>query len=465
MSRLTVSYRGAVMLADATVIVGAFLLAGYLRFGPDWYMVWHELIPRTGVSLAAYGVAAVAVLWLLGVYREDVPLGFVAELRVLFKAGLGLLLFTLSVLYFFKLEDVSRLFLALFFGLSAAGMVAVRLLRRWLMGRRNVDPVRRRHLVVVGSGEEAREVVDRLAGWPGLGVSTVGYVADSPAVLDGLPRLGGLEDLPRVLHSHVVDDVAVCLPPSEWHKIDAIAATCAVQGKTVRFPLRVGGFGVAAGELERVGDLTFLTFTNTPTRRLALAAKRVLDVVGSALVLLVLSPLLVVTAAAIRLVDGPPVLFRQDRAGLGGRVFRCYKFRTMTPDAEQRKAELLSRNERRGPAFKVTDDPRVTRLGRFLRKWSIDELPQLFNVLRGDMSLVGPRPQPVPEAQAYDFWHRRRLSVKPGITGLWQISSRNDPDFDRWVKLDLEYIDNWSLWLDLKILAQTPLALVRMPGS
>lgn len=406
------------MVADAVVVVGSFVSAGYLRFGADWYSVWRALIPRTGVSLAAYGVAAVAVLWFLGVYRDDAVFDLAAELRGLFRAGFGLLLFTLSVLYFFKLEDVSRLFLAWFFGLSAAGLVAVRVFRRLLVRRRSVDPVRRRHLVVVGSGEEAREVVDRLAGLPGFGVTTVGYVADSPGALDGLARLGGLEDLPRVLHSHVVDDVAVCLPPSEWHKIDAIVAACAVQGKTVRFPLRVGGFGLAAGELERVGDLTFLTFTNTPTRRLALAVKRVIDVAGSGLGLLVLSPLLVATAAAIRLVDGPPVLFRQERAGVGGRVFRCYKFRTMTPDAEQRKAELMSRNERRGPAFKVSDDTRVTRLGRFLRKWSIDELPQLFNVLRGDMSLVGPRPQPVPEAQAYDFWHRRRLSVKPGVTGL-----------------------------------------------
>jgi lipopolysaccharide/colanic/teichoic acid biosynthesis glycosyltransferase len=165
-------------------------------------------------------------------------------------------------------------------------------------------------------------------------------------------------------------------------------------------------------------------------------------------------------AVAIAIDGGRPILFRQDRIGLHGRPFRVAKFRSMTHDAEARRAGLADQNEINGRAFKITDDPRVTRVGRFLRRTSLDELPQLFNVLRGEMSLVGPRPPLPGEVDSYDLWHRRRLSMKPGITGLWQVRARREPEFDRWVAADLEYIDRWSLWLDVKILARTiPAAL------
>ena len=182
------------------------------------------------------------------------------------------------------------------------------------------------------------------------------------------------------------------------------------------------------------------------------------------LLLVLVSPMWLVVITMMLVVQGRPVFFAQIRGGRRGRPFRILKFRTMELDAEERKADLAGRNERIGPAFKVTDDPRVTRLGRWLRKTSIDESPQLLNVLKGEMSLVGPRPQPLEEVQAYDFWHRRRLSMKPGITGLWQVTARHDPSFDTWVDLDLQYIDRWSPWLDFVILLKTPLAMVRTPG-
>jgi lipopolysaccharide/colanic/teichoic acid biosynthesis glycosyltransferase len=169
-------------------------------------------------------------------------------------------------------------------------------------------------------------------------------------------------------------------------------------------------------------------------------------------------------AASIRLLDGGPVLFRQQRVGLHGRPFEIVKFRSMVPDAEHRRPELSTRNEITGPAFKVTADPRVSRSGAFLRRSSLDELPQLWNVLRGSMSLVGPRPPLPDEVAAYDVWHRRRLSMKPGITGLWQVAARREPEFDRWVRIDLDYIDRWSLWLDLKIIARTLPAILGQQG-
>jgi exopolysaccharide biosynthesis polyprenyl glycosylphosphotransferase len=192
-----------------------------------------------------------------------------------------------------------------------------------------------------------------------------------------------------------------------------------------------------------------------------------MDFVGAAILLLFVLPIMAVAAVLIRLSSPGPVLFRQQRAGLNGQPFTMLKFRTMVTNAEQLKQELAALNEMSGPVFKVTNDPRITPIGRFLRKWSIDELPQLLNVLRGEMSLVGPRPLPVDEVRRFDDpAHRRRLSVKPGLTCLWQVSGRNDvKDFKEWVRLDLEYIDNWSLWLDLKILLRTIPAVFAGTGA
>jgi lipopolysaccharide/colanic/teichoic acid biosynthesis glycosyltransferase len=194
-------------------------------------------------------------------------------------------------------------------------------------------------------------------------------------------------------------------------------------------------------------------------------AKRLIDVSGASVLLVVLAPVLVVVAVAVLVIDGRPILFRQPRAGIGGRSFRIVKFRTMARDANEHRSELRALNDVRGKAsFKLIRDPRTSRLGRFLRRTSLDELPQLWNVLKGEMSLVGPRPHPFDDLDGYAPWHFRRLEVKPGMTGLWQVMARNDPSFDRWVELDIEYIDKWSLRLDLKILVLTVPAVLRQEG-
>jgi lipopolysaccharide/colanic/teichoic acid biosynthesis glycosyltransferase len=201
-----------------------------------------------------------------------------------------------------------------------------------------------------------------------------------------------------------------------------------------------------------------------PASRLQLRLKRVIDVVGAGMGLVVLSPILLVAALAIIATDGRPVLFRQARVGRGGRSFTIVKFRTMTRDAEERYVELAQHSDTRGAAFKMTNDPRITRLGRILRKTSVDELPQLWNVLRGEMSLVGPRPAPPREVVLYEAWHLQRLKMKPGITGAWQISARMDDDFDRRAAIDVDYVTSWSVLLDVKIILATIPALIRQPG-
>lgn len=212
-------------------------------------------------------------------------------------------------------------------------------------------------------------------------------------------------------------------------------------------------------------DLLDLGSSPVTERPGAMRAKRALDIVGASVGLVVLSPVLAGVALAIALDDGSPILFRQPRAGLYGRPFSIAKFRTMRKGADAERAALRARNEiSGGAAFKLTDDPRVTRLGQLLRRTSLDEFPQLWNVLRGDMSLVGPRPHPFDDLEGYEPWHLRRLAMPPGMTGLWQVSARSDTDFDRWVRLDLDYIDTWSLRSDLSILLRTLPAMLRPEG-
>jgi lipopolysaccharide/colanic/teichoic acid biosynthesis glycosyltransferase len=248
---------------------------------------------------------------------------------------------------------------------------------------------------------------------------------------------------------------------------------------TKRFPVRPSGSGRAATDKQVAtspangrsdGPIQRPTVSGTERRsraaeRLARATKRAIDISGSAFGLVILSPLFAATATVIALTDGRPVLFVQSRAGLDGKPFSIVKFRTMGRDADSLRDDLRSHNEVAGGAsFKMTDDPRITRLGRLLRRTSIDELPQLVNVLRGEMSLVGPRPHPFDDVAGYQPWHRARFAMKPGVTGLWQVSGRDEDDFDRWVELDLEYIRDWSLALDLRILARTLPAVLRGTG-
>jgi exopolysaccharide biosynthesis polyprenyl glycosylphosphotransferase len=218
------------------------------------------------------------------------------------------------------------------------------------------------------------------------------------------------------------------------------------------------------GRAETIDGIGVFSLGRGPDRAAGLLLKRVVDLVGAAVLLVLLSPFMALIAIAVRLDSPGPVLFRQERVGLHGRPLALIKFRSMCPDAEERLAGLLADNEINGHAFKISDDPRTTRLGRFLRRSSLDELPQLWNVMLGQMSFVGPRPPLPTEVARYDIWHRRRLSMKPGITGLWQVAARHSPEFDHWVEQDLNYIDSWSLWLDFKIMARTVPAVLSGTG-
>lgn len=439
------------------------MLGARLRFGDSARAIWEEGLglPPVAALGAAFGTLVVLAFWMAGVYRRDTHWSTSSALRDLVGGWALTVAGTLSLLYLFKLEDVSRIALALAFALLGTATAATRIaVRSVSTGRRSP-----RRLLIVGASTAASQVLGVTRQHPHLAAKVIGYLSADDENLEGVERLGGVTDLPSILASEVVDEVVVCLDPSDWHKLDAVASACQEQGKTVRIPVQFGLYAVTRGRMEDFDGIPMLSLLATEEHRLGLAAKRLIDVVGAVILLLLAAPVLLVCGVLVLVGDGRPILFAQERGGLHGRRFRTWKLRTMTVGAEHLRGGLVDQNERKGPFFKIRDDPRVTPVGRWLRRASIDELPQLFNVLRGEMSLVGPRPQPIEEIEAYDFWHRRRLSMKPGITGLWQITARNDPEFERWMELDLEYIDRWSPWLDLSILARTPAALIKTPGS
>jgi exopolysaccharide biosynthesis polyprenyl glycosylphosphotransferase len=321
-------------------------------------------------------------------------------------------------------------------------------------------------MLVIGAGREAEAFADEVERHPALGIQVIGHLSvDGEAVQAKRPVIGALDEITDAFRSRVIDEVAVCLPPGAEHYLEAIVAIAADQGKTVRVPRSIEE-GILVGAMrEEFGGYLVHSVIHDGQRDLEMALKRVVDIAGAVVALVVLSPITAVAALAIALTDGRPIFFSQTRIGRHGRPFTLHKFRTMVPDAEQQLDGLRPHNEVTGPAFKLKDDPRVTKLGRWLRRTSVDELPQFLNVLRGEMSLVGPRPALPSEVESYDFWHRRRLSVRPGMTGLWQVEARMEPDFDNRAQLDLRYIDQWSLWMDLRILARTVPAVILRSGQ
>jgi exopolysaccharide biosynthesis polyprenyl glycosylphosphotransferase len=325
-----------------------------------------------------------------------------------------------------------------------------------------------RNVLIVGTGTRARHVLYQLERHPEWGLRVIGFLDELDVPHDSRIPAGQVfkfVDLGDVIRDRVVDEVIVACPRSMLASIGPVVAVCATAGVPLTLLSDLYGDYLPPPRVTHFGSLAALSFAPVHHSRSRLLVKRAVDVAGSALLLAVSAPALALAALAIKLDSKGPVLFRQIRCGMNGRPFRIVKLRTMQVDAESRKAELMELNEMDGPVFKIRNDPRITRVGRLLRRWSIDEVPQFWNVLVGDMSLVGPRP-PVPiEVAEYATFDRRRLSMRPGITCLWQVNGRNAIGFSDWVKLDLEYIDTWSLTSDLKILLKTLPAMLRGTGA
>jgi exopolysaccharide biosynthesis polyprenyl glycosylphosphotransferase len=327
-------------------------------------------------------------------------------------------------------------------------------------------------MVIVGTNPRAVRFAQKITARPELGYRLIGFADDEWAGMDDFKNgsyalAADLNSFPNLIRDRVVDEVVIALPIKSFYiQISQIVAQCEEQGTTVRFPSEMFNARMARSKHEDFEDSSMISMYTGSMHGRSVWVKRVLDFSLSLVLVILLTPLLLITGLLIKVTSTGPVFFVQDRVGLNKRKFRLYKFRTMVCNAEEKLSEMEHLNEASGPVFKIKDDPRITTFGKFLRKTSIDELPQLLNVVKGEMSLVGPRPLPVRDYEGFgEDWQRRRFSVRPGITCLWQVNGRSDLPFEKWMELDMQYIDEWSLWLDVKILAQTVPTVLRGSGA
>jgi exopolysaccharide biosynthesis polyprenyl glycosylphosphotransferase len=463
------------------VYLCADTLLALISFWTAWGVRSHLISPRPLFSLSNYlWIVPLSVgIWttvglLAGIYREikeeDLRRAFADPLKVGLMATVLLFAATFAI----KFQYLSRLLLVLY---AAMDLVAMTLFR--LLARRFAGPLRRslaglRSFLLVGEGPDVIEVARIIEAHETHGMQLLGFVrpgSASPALLEqSLLRRSypvfDLPQLPQLLRQHVIDEVIFAIAKDDLEKLGESFLACELEGVKTRVLLTFFPHVISKVYLERLGEKPLLTFAATPENEYLLLLKRTADFVMAFTLLVLLSPLMALLALLIRLTSRGPVFFRQTRCGLSGRRFTLYKFRSMRPDADLGREELEALNELDGPAFKITHDPRCTAMGRFMRKFSLDELPQLLNIVKGDMSFVGPRPPLPEEVEKYEHWQRRRLRMPPGLTCLWALEGRNRLSFRRWMELDLDYIDHWSLALDCKILLKTvPIVLLGRGAS
>lgn len=456
-------------ICDAAAILVAYV--GAISYTQPPGMAFDDLF----VSHMFYLVIFVAVWWgaavddrLWGSRRSETLSGY---LSIVTKAVGDALVFSVFVMALFTERGIERDFLVAFSLGTLAVMLVYRSCVRVILWQLRAHQFNLQRILVVGANDRSVRLVETIRANPQYGYFVVGFIEDDTSRLHLLrdldvPHLGGSADLDAVFQAREIAEVYICLPMrSLYETAQRIAEWCEARAITVRiiadlFPVRI-----ATSRLIHVDDIPFLSLSTIPEEQFKLAMKRAVDFLVSSMLLIFLSPFFFLMALIIKLDSKGPVFFLQERVGQNQRRFQMIKFRSMVVNAEELRQRLEAQNEADGPVFKIRQDPRITRVGRFIRKYSLDEFPQLINVWMGEMSLVGPRP-PIPkEVAEYSWDQRRRLSVKPGMTGLWQVSGRSDTSFTEWVELDLQYIDNWTLFSDFIILLKTFRAVVSGRGA
>ncbi len=443
-------------LADALLVAASFWFAFVLRTDPRiaaWLrldVVSADTMDKDAVLIPVAMVAAALLLDAQGFYDRPIRGPRHIMLWQLFKGCLLTTVVLILVTYLFQKTIIMPRGVMTFFGVFSFGLIFMKEeLARLTLNSKFVQQQYRRRFVLVGTEDELTRMCAELKGQKD---ETIAVVAQFN--LDARPT----GELVHMLHEHAINGVILSAKHTYFEQVENVIKACELEGVEVWLLADFFATKISRTSFDDFFGRPLLIFRTAPEISWTGLVKQAMDFGGALVLLAVTAPLVMLPVALlIKLTSPGPVLFRQQRSGLNGAPFTLFKFRTMVTNAEQFKHELEAMNEMRGPVFKVTNDPRITRIGKFLRRYSLDELPQLWNVLRGEMSLVGPRPLPVDEVRRFnDFAHRRRLSVKPGLTCLWQVSGRNEiSDFQDWVRLDLEYIDHWSLWLDIKILLRT----------
>jgi exopolysaccharide biosynthesis polyprenyl glycosylphosphotransferase len=464
----------AVAVTDVLLINLAFAVGYWLRYELQWFATVDEAYFVPYASFIPMSLALTVVLLgiykLSGVYNQPRGASWFDEVyRQASGTATGIILMIFVIVFFFRPFLYSRLIffyagvlITIFLGLSRVGK---RILRNRLRKKGlGVD-----RLLIVGAGEVGRTVMRNIVAHPPLGYHIVGFVDDDPdkgsTNIGRFKALGSTANIPRLVKELVIDEVIITLPWMYHRKIVSIIAQCEREQVRVRIVPDIFQMTLSHLDVEDLGGIPMIGVREISISRGRRIFKRAVDVTVSLVGLILLLPLFLLVALAIKLDSPGPVFFRQIRVGKGEHLFACFKFRSMYKGADKEKERLRDQNEADGLFFKIRNDPRITPVGRFLRRTSLDELPQVFNVLMGHMSLVGPRPAPPSEVQRYQPWHKRRLEVAPGITGLWQVSGRSELTFDEMVLLDLYYIENWSPLLDLQIMLRTLPKMITGEGA
>jgi exopolysaccharide biosynthesis polyprenyl glycosylphosphotransferase len=416
----------------------------------------HSAGPVALAYISWYGFLVVILARSYGLYGPILNRSGLNEQRMTVQSALVAGLLLCGTLYLGRAEMVSRIVVVLLVIFTVALMCVRRAVWRKMVYKRYQDGLETRNVLIVGAGRVAHALRNHLESLRHLGFRFKGFVAltEREAESGDADIIGDVRNCLSLARSLFVDEIFFSVP-AEKKLVIALVEEARGLGIDVRVvPDLYDGLAWNA-PVEYIGQFPTIPLHRRDLPIAAFLMKRVMDTTGALLAMLLGWPIMLLLVAAIKLDSKGPVFYKAERIGRKGRTFKCYKFRTMCVDADSMTKDLLHRNERDGILFKITDDPRVTRMGKFLRKYSLDELPQFYNVLRGDMSLVGPRPPMAREVEQYDIAHLRRLDVLPGMTGLWQVEARQDPSFDSYISLDTAYVENWSLWLDMKILART----------
>ncbi|MDA1312646.1 MAG: sugar transferase [Acidobacteria bacterium] len=445
--------------ADVALLIVAFEAAYQVRAFLPLPLDFYIITPIKGLVLGFTLLLWLGSGWWLGVYERLYGNLLRAAVYDTFNQVALTTLSLVAFQFFFKL-DASRVFIGLFavfsFALLLFYRVSARPLRGWIRRQFGAEAFH----VIVGWGQNAVEVGRRLEEASEYGSRLVAFVdpgdnlGESVQLKNAYP-VWRLSELSAKLRADVIDEIIFSVEAEKLAELEDVFLLCDEEGVRTRVVIDFFPHVHSNVYLDRFGPLSFLTFSTTPDDEIRLFVKRSIDVVLASLSLILLSAPMLLLSLLVRATSKGPAIFRQIRCGLNGRTFIFYKFRSMVDNADALKAELEHLNERDGPIFKISDDPRLTGLGRYIRRFSIDEWPQFWNILKGDMSFVGPRPAGPSEVCQYAAWQRRRLRMRPGLTCLWALHGRDQVDFDTWMKLDLQYIDNWSLGLDLKILLRS----------
>ncbi len=425
---------------------------------PDWQGLLY-FVQKNAIIITSSVPAWLFFLSMHGAYKEIRTRSLPREIVIIIKSGVLATIAVGSIIFLFKLTLTSRLFIAINMIVTLGTLTVAKILLNDFFDHMHKKGYNQVNLLIVGTGKRAREFIKVVKNHANWGLNIVGLIDDEHDMygkdIEGFRVLGRLQDIPFILHRIVVDRVIFVVPRLWLNRIDDAILACEREGISTSISMDLYNLRIAKVRQTDFSGFPLLEFETFSAKQWQLFLKRSIDIALSVVLLIVFSPLILAAVMAIKATSNGPVLFTQTRSGMNGRKFKLYKFRTMIVGAEVKRRELEKMNEMDGPVFKIKKDPRITAVGRMLRKLSIDEIPQLFNILKGDMSIVGPRPPLPVEVELYKMWQRRRLSLKPGLTCIWQVSGRNRIQFEKWMEMDLEYIDQWSLWLDTKILVRT----------